>query len=152
MHYHYLNIFIQVKQCVCFPSRVADMLEVVGERVGNWCGRDARPSSLAHLARTKRRQHQSDVYSKIENERAVCTFFYTSKWGHREIGWSFNIKLSCAANSLLVAMQTHCQKPEQLSSKLYIEKTYHDKLRFVQRSLVTPRLCIHKLHILKGLL
>ncbi|XP_075986625.1 glycerol-3-phosphate acyltransferase mino isoform X2 [Anticarsia gemmatalis] len=40
------------------------MLEVVGERVGGWCGRDTS-SSLRQAVRARRRQHQ-EVYAKLE--------------------------------------------------------------------------------------
>ncbi|KPJ19603.1 Glycerol-3-phosphate acyltransferase 1, mitochondrial [Papilio machaon] len=52
-------------------TRVADMLEVVGERVGGWCGRDSS-TSLRQAVRARRRQH-NDVYSKLDAEIASRT-------------------------------------------------------------------------------
>ncbi|XP_045539952.1 glycerol-3-phosphate acyltransferase 1, mitochondrial isoform X2 [Papilio machaon] len=47
------------------------MLEVVGERVGGWCGRDSS-TSLRQAVRARRRQH-NDVYSKLDAEIASRT-------------------------------------------------------------------------------
>ncbi|KPJ05668.1 hypothetical protein RR46_00267 [Papilio xuthus] len=60
------GIFVQFNQDC---TRVADMLEVVGERVGGWCGRDSS-TSLRQAVRARRRQH-NDVYSKLDAEIAV---------------------------------------------------------------------------------
>ncbi|XP_045780530.1 glycerol-3-phosphate acyltransferase 1, mitochondrial isoform X2 [Maniola jurtina] len=46
------------------------MLEVVGERVGGWCGRDS--SSLRQAVRARRR-HNADVYAKLDAEYASRT-------------------------------------------------------------------------------
>lgn len=45
------------------------MLEVVGERVGGWCGRDTS-SSLRQAVRARKRQ-QHDVYAKLDADIAV---------------------------------------------------------------------------------
>ncbi|XP_032523626.2 glycerol-3-phosphate acyltransferase 1, mitochondrial isoform X1 [Danaus plexippus] len=58
-----LAIFTAILYWFFTSSRVADMLEVVGERVGGWCGRD--PGSLRQAVRRKR---HNDVYSKIDAE------------------------------------------------------------------------------------
>lgn len=84
MSYENIANFIQFipiarySRCICrwsnmiyclFCSRVADMLEVVGERVGGWCGRDSS-TSLRQAVRARRRQH-NDVYTKLESEISV---------------------------------------------------------------------------------
>ncbi|XP_072934291.1 glycerol-3-phosphate acyltransferase 1, mitochondrial [Epargyreus clarus] len=60
-----LAIFTAILYWFFTSSRVADMLEVVGERVGGWCGRDS--STLRRPVRPRRR-YQNDVYAKIDAE------------------------------------------------------------------------------------
>ncbi|XP_045539950.1 glycerol-3-phosphate acyltransferase 1, mitochondrial isoform X1 [Papilio machaon] len=66
-----LAIFTAILYWFFTSSRVADMLEVVGERVGGWCGRDSS-TSLRQAVRARRRQH-NDVYSKLDAEIASRT-------------------------------------------------------------------------------
>ncbi|KAJ8715675.1 hypothetical protein PYW07_010157 [Mythimna separata] len=63
-----LAIFTAILYWFFTSSRVADMLEVVGERVGGWCGRDTS-SSLRQAVRARKRQ--SDDYAKFESE-IIC--------------------------------------------------------------------------------
>ncbi|XP_052744913.1 glycerol-3-phosphate acyltransferase 1, mitochondrial [Bicyclus anynana] len=63
-------IFTAVLYWFFTSSRVADMLEVVGERVGGWCGRDS--SSLRQAVRARRR-HNADVYAKLDAEITTRT-------------------------------------------------------------------------------
>ncbi|CAF4838580.1 unnamed protein product [Pieris macdunnoughi] len=65
-----LAIFTAILYWFFTSSRVADMLEVVGERVGGWCGRDT--SSLRHAMRTRKRPH-TDVYAKLDAEMTSRT-------------------------------------------------------------------------------
>ncbi|CAG5014096.1 unnamed protein product [Parnassius apollo] len=65
-----LAIFTAILYWFFTSSRVADMLEVVGERVGGWCGRDS--GSLRQAVRARRRHH-NDVYSKLDSEIATRT-------------------------------------------------------------------------------
>ncbi|XP_060807026.1 glycerol-3-phosphate acyltransferase 1, mitochondrial isoform X1 [Amyelois transitella] len=62
-----LAIFTALLYWFFTSSRVADMLEVVGERVGGWCGgtRDTS-SSLRQAVRVRRRPQ--NVYSKLDTE------------------------------------------------------------------------------------
>ncbi|KAJ2941523.1 hypothetical protein O0L34_g14567 [Tuta absoluta] len=64
-----LAIFTALLYWFFTSSRVADMLEVVGERVTGWCGRDTS-GSLRQCVRARRRHH-ADVYSKLDAERTV---------------------------------------------------------------------------------
>ncbi|KAG6451224.1 hypothetical protein O3G_MSEX007009 [Manduca sexta] len=66
-----LAIFTAILYWFFTSSRVADMLEVVGERVGGWCGRDT--GSLRQAVRARRRHHQNDIYTKLEAENASRT-------------------------------------------------------------------------------
>lgn len=63
-----LAIFTAILYWFFTSSRVADMLEVVGERVGGWCGRDTS-SSLRQAVRARKRQ--SEHYAKFESE-IIC--------------------------------------------------------------------------------
>ncbi|KPJ03819.1 Glycerol-3-phosphate acyltransferase 1, mitochondrial [Papilio xuthus] len=75
-----LAIFTAILYWFFTSSRVADMLEVVGERVGGWCGRDSS-TSLRQAVRARRRQH-NDVYSKLDAEIASRTSaLYRAKEG-----------------------------------------------------------------------
>ncbi|XP_038219411.1 glycerol-3-phosphate acyltransferase 1, mitochondrial [Zerene cesonia] len=65
-----LAIFTAILYWFFTSSRVADMLEVVGERVGGWCGRDT--TSLRQAVRTRKRQH-ADVYAKLDAEVTTRT-------------------------------------------------------------------------------
>ncbi|XP_064074912.1 glycerol-3-phosphate acyltransferase 1, mitochondrial isoform X1 [Vanessa tameamea] len=65
-----LAIFTAILYWFFTSSRVADMLEVVGERVGGWCGGVRESSSLRQVARARRRQNP-DVYAKLDNELAT---------------------------------------------------------------------------------
>ncbi|XP_047539947.1 glycerol-3-phosphate acyltransferase 1, mitochondrial isoform X3 [Vanessa atalanta] len=65
-----LAIFTAILYWFFTSSRVADMLEVVGERVGGWCGGVRESSSLRQVARARRRQN-TDVYAKLDNELAT---------------------------------------------------------------------------------
>ncbi|CAH1641453.1 unnamed protein product [Spodoptera littoralis] len=58
-----LAIFTAILYWFFTSSRVADMLEVVGERVGGWCGRDTS-SSLRQAVRARKRQQE---YSKLDS-------------------------------------------------------------------------------------
>lgn len=49
------------------------MLEMVGERVGSWCGRDTS-GSLRQAVLARRRQYHNDMYSKLDADIAVSTF------------------------------------------------------------------------------
>uniref|UniRef100_S4PSC7 Glycerol-3-phosphate acyltransferase n=1 Tax=Pararge aegeria TaxID=116150 RepID=S4PSC7_9NEOP len=60
-----MAIFTAIIYWFFTSSRVADMLEVVGERVGGWCGRDS--STLRQAVRARRR-HNADVYAKLDAE------------------------------------------------------------------------------------
>lgn len=63
-----LAIFTAILYWFFTSSRVADMLEVVGERVGGWCGRESG-GSLRHAMRARRRhQRYADIYSKLDAE------------------------------------------------------------------------------------
>ncbi|VVC96261.1 unnamed protein product [Leptidea sinapis] len=64
-----LAIFTAILYWFFTSSRVADMLEVVGERVGGWCGREG--SSLRQAVRSRRRHH--DVYAKLDAENTPQT-------------------------------------------------------------------------------
>ncbi|XP_048486669.1 glycerol-3-phosphate acyltransferase 1, mitochondrial [Plutella xylostella] len=76
-----LAIFTAILYWFFTSSRVADMLEVVGERVGGWCGRDPS-SSLRQAVRAKKRQHQADVYARLDAEKqARSTSLYRVKDG-----------------------------------------------------------------------
>ncbi|CAB3227730.1 unnamed protein product [Arctia plantaginis] len=66
-----LAIFTAILYWFFTSSRVADMLEVVGERVGGWCGRDTS-SSLRQAVRARKRQ-QHDVYAKLDADIATRT-------------------------------------------------------------------------------
>ncbi|XP_063389546.1 glycerol-3-phosphate acyltransferase 1, mitochondrial [Cydia fagiglandana] len=63
-----LAIFTAILYWFFTSSRVADMLEVVGERVGGWCGRDS--NSLRQAVRARRRHH-NDIYTKLDQERTT---------------------------------------------------------------------------------
>ncbi|KAI8423047.1 hypothetical protein MSG28_014133 [Choristoneura fumiferana] len=63
-----LAIFTAILYWFFTSSRVADMLEVVGERVGGWCGRDS--NSLRQAVRARRRHH-NDIYTKLDAERTT---------------------------------------------------------------------------------
>ncbi|XP_026322853.1 glycerol-3-phosphate acyltransferase 1, mitochondrial isoform X1 [Hyposmocoma kahamanoa] len=63
-----LAIFTAILYWFFTSSRVADMLEVVGERVGGWCGRDS--TSLRHAVRARRRPRH-DIYAKLDAEIAA---------------------------------------------------------------------------------
>ncbi|CAH0597668.1 unnamed protein product [Chrysodeixis includens] len=65
-----LAIFTAILYWFFTSSRVADMLEVVGERVGGWCGRDTS-SSLRQAVRARKRQQ--DHYTKLDNDVACRT-------------------------------------------------------------------------------
>ncbi|CAK1540987.1 unnamed protein product [Leptosia nina] len=60
-----LAIFTALLYWFFTSSRVADMLEVVGERVGGWCGRDST-TSLRQAVRARKRH--TDVYAKLDAE------------------------------------------------------------------------------------
>ncbi|XP_047036395.1 glycerol-3-phosphate acyltransferase 1, mitochondrial isoform X1 [Helicoverpa zea] len=64
-----LAIFTAILYWFFTSSRVADMLEVVGERVGGWCGRDTS-SSLRQAVRARKRQQE---YAKVDNDVACRT-------------------------------------------------------------------------------
>ncbi|XP_050685121.1 glycerol-3-phosphate acyltransferase 1, mitochondrial [Leptidea sinapis] len=73
-----LAIFTAILYWFFTSSRVADMLEVVGERVGGWCGREG--SSLRQAVRSRRRHH--DVYAKLDAENTTrSTSLYRIKDG-----------------------------------------------------------------------
>ncbi|KAM3959829.1 glycerol-3-phosphate acyltransferase mino [Aphomia sociella] len=67
-----LAIFTAILYWFFTSSRVADMLEVVGERVGGWCsgGRDTS-SSLRQAVRARRRHN--DIYAKLDADSATRT-------------------------------------------------------------------------------
>lgn len=66
-----LAIFTAILYWFFTSSRVADMLEVVGEHVGGWCGRDTSSSLRQAMRARKRTQH--DVYSKLDADAANRT-------------------------------------------------------------------------------
>lgn len=65
-----LVIFTAILYWFFTSSRVADMLEVVGERVGGWCGGVRETSSLRQAMRARRRAN-TDVYAKLDAELAT---------------------------------------------------------------------------------
>lgn len=65
-----LAIFTAILYWFFTSSRVADMLEVVGERVGSWCGRDTT-GSLRQAMLARRRQYHNDIYSKLDADIAT---------------------------------------------------------------------------------
>lgn len=64
-------IFTAILYWFFTSSRVADMLEVLGERVGGWCGRES--GSLRQAVRARRRQQNADMYAKLDADVAVRT-------------------------------------------------------------------------------
>lgn len=69
-----LAVFTAILYWFFTSSRVADMLEVVGERVGGWCGREATgQAALRQVVQSRKRQQFADVYSKIDNDRVIRT-------------------------------------------------------------------------------
>ncbi|CAG9794730.1 unnamed protein product [Diatraea saccharalis] len=74
-----LAIFTAIVYWFFTSSRIADMLEVLGERVGSWCGGRDHPS-LRQSVRSRRRHN--DIYAKLDAEyTARSTTLYRIKEG-----------------------------------------------------------------------
>ncbi|XP_026754463.2 glycerol-3-phosphate acyltransferase 1, mitochondrial isoform X1 [Galleria mellonella] len=68
-----LAIFTAILYWFFTSSRVADMLEVVGERVGGWCSGGGRDTSSSLRQAVRARRRHNDVYTKLDADAAART-------------------------------------------------------------------------------